>query len=131
MTGTHSLLMNAGAKNSELEAENARLRGEDPKALPSPESERVITPSESDIVPPAEQGKLYLGPVVGPDANKARRRAPAQRRRTQEGSAARPEAWERKPTAEAILRRLRRRAPPPRRIAGCNLAIRPPADIPG
>src|SRR5262249_50566228 len=39
------------------------------------------------------------------------RGASAQRRRTQEGSATRPEAWERKPTAEAVLRRLRRRAP--------------------
>src|SRR5262249_41741011 len=36
------------------------------------------------------------------------RGAPAQRRRTQKGSATRPEAWERKPIAEAILRRLRR-----------------------
>ena len=57
---------------AELEAENVRLRGEDSKALPSPESERVITPSESDIVPPGEQGKLYVGPVVGPDDHKAR-----------------------------------------------------------
>ena len=40
------------------------------------------------------------------------RGASAQRRRAQEGSATRPEAWERKPTAEAVLRRLRRRAPP-------------------
>jgi len=39
------------------------------------------------------------------------RGASAQRRRTQEGSATRAEAWERKPTAEAVLRRLRRRAP--------------------
>src|SRR5262249_30054592 len=40
------------------------------------------------------------------------RGASAQRRRTQEDSATRPEAWERKPPAEAVLRRLRRRAPP-------------------
>src|SRR5262249_19047827 len=39
------------------------------------------------------------------------RGASAQRRRTQEGSATRSEAWERKPAAEAVLRRLRRRAP--------------------
>src|SRR5262245_35414472 len=39
------------------------------------------------------------------------RGASAQRRRTQEGSATGPEAWERKPTAEAVLCRLRRRAP--------------------
>src|SRR5262249_59566220 len=45
------------------------------------------------------------------------RGASAQRRRTQEGPVTRPEAWERKPAAEAVLRRLRRRAPP-RRITG-------------
>src|SRR5262249_16323746 len=42
--------------------------------------------------------------------------ASAQRRRTQEGSATGPEAWERKSTAEAVLRCPRRRAvllPPP------------------
>src|SRR5262249_5527675 len=41
------------------------------------------------------------------------RGASAQRRRTQEGSATRPEAWERKPTAEAVLR-LRPSASRPR-----------------
>src|SRR5436190_18321944 len=35
------------------------------------------------------------------------RGASAQRRRTQEGSATRPEAWERRPTAETVLRRLK------------------------
>jgi ABC-type nickel/cobalt efflux system permease component RcnA len=34
------------------------------------------------------------------------RGASAQRRRAQEGSVTRPQAWERKPTAEAVLRRL-------------------------
>jgi len=46
---------------AELEAENARLRGEDPKALPSPESERVITPTESEVIPPGEIGEFYVG----------------------------------------------------------------------
>jgi len=49
----------AQARIDELEAENARLRGEAP-ALPSPEAEL--------IVPPGEQGKLY----VGPDDHRAR-----------------------------------------------------------
>ena len=39
---------------AELEAENARLRGEDLKALPSPPEARAITPSESEIIPPGE-----------------------------------------------------------------------------
>jgi hypothetical protein len=38
------------------------------------------------------------------------RGASAQRRRPQEASAARPEAWKRKPTAEVVLRFVRRRA---------------------
>src|SRR6516162_2892916 len=50
------------------------------------------------------------------------RGASAQRRRTEEGSATRPEAWERKSTAEAVLRRLRRRAPPAEgRVRGAGL----------
>src|SRR5438132_315947 len=55
------------------------------------------------LLPAATAAKLDL--VIQSD-----RGASAQRRRTQEGSATRPEAWERKPTAEAVLRRLRRRA---------------------
>jgi len=39
---------------AELEAENARLRGEDLKALPSPPEARAITPSESEIIPLGE-----------------------------------------------------------------------------
>ena len=35
-----------------------------------PKGEQLV--SESDIVPPGEQGKLYVGPVVGPDDHKAR-----------------------------------------------------------
>src|SRR5262245_14793508 len=54
--------------------------------------------------------------VVATDADEAAYKvtgaASAQRRRTQEGSATRPEAWEWQPAAEAVLRRLRRRAPP-------------------
>src|SRR5215467_11016516 len=61
----------------------------------------------------------------------------AQRRRTQEGSATRPKAWEQKPTAEAVLRGARHRrtdqflsrrratAPDPHRVQkiACSLAI--------
>jgi len=58
----------------ELEAENLRLRGQggqDPKALPAQaKSERVITPSESEIIPPSEQTdsdrNLYRGPPRPP-----------------------------------------------------------------
>ena len=49
---------------AELEAENARLRGEDPKALPSPESERVITPTESEVIPPGEIGVAQIEMVA-------------------------------------------------------------------
>src|SRR5215472_16968868 len=56
------------------------------------------------------------------------RRASAQRRRTQEGSATRPEAWERKPTAEAVLRRVRRRAPPAA-CFGVNMSLKKPRKL--
>src|SRR5262249_44295324 len=42
-------LQAAQARVDELEAELARLRGEEPRALPSPESERTITSDEADI----------------------------------------------------------------------------------
>src|SRR5262249_12434245 len=54
LSGLMPDLPSAQARIDELEAEIARLRGEDPKSLPAPESERVITPSESDIVPSGE-----------------------------------------------------------------------------
>src|SRR5262249_56342797 len=54
------------ARIAELEAELGALRN----ALPPPE--RTITPRDGDIVPPGEQGKLYVGPVVGPDDHRAR-----------------------------------------------------------
>ena len=64
------------ARIAELEAENARLRGE-PAALPAP-GDRVITPSESDVVPPNEQPgrNLRVGKQVGPDDHKAMRPKP-------------------------------------------------------
>jgi len=46
---------------------SVRLRG-----LPAPEGERVIDPPTSDIVPPGEQGRLYVGPPPGPDDPKPR-----------------------------------------------------------
>ena len=51
-------------ENASLREEVARLRG-----LPAPEGERVIDPPTSDIVPPGEQGRLYVGPPPppGPD----------------------------------------------------------------
>ena len=57
----------AQARIDQLEAELARLRGEDPKLLAAPsgipESEReVITPTESEIIPPAEIGDLNMVP---------------------------------------------------------------------
>ena len=49
-------------ENASLREEVARLRG-----LPAPEGERVIDPPTSDIVPPGEQGRLYVGPSpLGP-----------------------------------------------------------------
>jgi len=51
-----------------LRKDVARLRG-----LPAPEGERVIDPPTSDIVPPGEQGRLYVGPPpLGPDDPKPR-----------------------------------------------------------
>ena len=58
---------------AQLEDENALLRGE-PKALPSPEAEKVITPSLGDIVPPGEQGVFYAGKRPGPDDHKVLKR---------------------------------------------------------
>jgi len=55
-------------ENASLREEVARLRG-----LPAPEGERVIDPPTSDIVPPGEQGRLYVGPPPpGPDDPKPR-----------------------------------------------------------
>src|SRR5262249_52385118 len=49
---------------AELEAENARLRGEDPKALPSPEaSPRELT--ESELISPGEIPELNMNPKRG------------------------------------------------------------------
>jgi len=43
------------------------------KATNAPEGERVIDPPTSDIVPPGEQGRLYVGPPPpGPDDPKPR-----------------------------------------------------------
>ena len=60
-------LASAQARIDELEAENARFRGEEPKLLAAPsgipESEReVITPTESEIIPPGEIGDLNMVP---------------------------------------------------------------------
>jgi hypothetical protein len=55
-------------ENASLREEVARLRG-----LPAPAGERVIDPPTSDIVPPGEQGRLYVGPPPpGPDDPKPR-----------------------------------------------------------
>ena len=55
-------------ENASLREEVARLRG-----LPAPDGERVIDPPTSDIVPPGEQGRLYVGPPpLGPDDPKPR-----------------------------------------------------------
>ena len=44
------------------------------KATNAPEGERVIDPPTSDIVPPGEQGRLYVGPPPpGPDDLKHKR----------------------------------------------------------
>jgi hypothetical protein len=58
------------ARIAELEAENARLRGE---PLTGPDGERVIDPPTGDIVPPGEQPgrNLRVGKQVGPDDHKA------------------------------------------------------------
>jgi hypothetical protein len=60
---------------AEFEPGNDRLRGDSPKALPSP-SAKVITPTESDIVPPCEIGEFYVGHRPGPDDHRATRRPP-------------------------------------------------------
>lgn len=59
-----------------LREENQALKfwADDAKALSAPESERVITPSESDVVPPGEvPGRnLRTGKQVGPDDHRVR-----------------------------------------------------------
>jgi hypothetical protein len=64
----------------EAHAEIERLRG-NPDALKfwaGPESERGITPSESDVVPPGEQPgrNLRVGKQIGPDDHKVTRQKP-------------------------------------------------------
>jgi hypothetical protein len=62
------------ARIAELEAENARLRGE-----PFPEGERVITPREADVTPPSEQTggrNLRVGMRPGPDDHRVTRPKP-------------------------------------------------------
>jgi hypothetical protein len=76
LSGPMADLAAAQARIDELEAENARLRGEDPKALPSPAPERVITPTEADIVPPGEQGEFYAGKRLTPDDHRVMRPKP-------------------------------------------------------
>jgi hypothetical protein len=61
----------AAARASEMETIASEME-RDPAVLRRLESERVITPSLGDIVPPGEQGQLHVGPVVGPDDHKAR-----------------------------------------------------------
>src|SRR5215472_13681747 len=82
-------------------------------------------------LPPRPQGAARRAVRRGRRCRRSRlqgdRGASAQRRRTQEGSATRPEAWARKPTAEAVLRRLRRRAPP---IAGKPHILSPKRRLP-
>ena len=67
-------LPTAQRRIDQLEAENARLRGEEPKALPSPESDRVIDPPTGDIVPPGEW--RGVPPMPGPDDHKVMRPKP-------------------------------------------------------
>ena len=76
-------LASAQARIDELEARLAEFEsGNSPKALPAPEakapeSERVIDPPTSDIVPPGEQGRLYVGPPPpAPDDHRVRRPGP-------------------------------------------------------
>src|SRR5262249_12295481 len=62
----------------ELEAENLRLRGQggqDPKALPAPEAkaDRVITPSESEAIPPGEIPELNMKARPGRDDHRVKR----------------------------------------------------------
>jgi hypothetical protein len=68
------------ARIAQLEAENARLRGEDPKALQAPEAEaeteRVIDPPTSDIFGPREFAESDPGPRPGPDDHKVLRPKP-------------------------------------------------------
>jgi hypothetical protein len=62
----------------EAHAEIERLRG-NPDALKfwaSPESERVVTPGEADVVPPGEQGECYAGKRFTPDDMKVMRPKP-------------------------------------------------------
>ena len=67
----------AQARIDELEARyepgNDRLRDDSPRALPSPETERVITPPLSDITPPGEIAKVRVGMEPGPDDHRANR----------------------------------------------------------
>jgi len=64
----------AQVRIDELEA-RLGLRGDSHKTLPSPDA-KVITPSLGDIVPPGEQGELYVGHRPGPDDHRATRRPP-------------------------------------------------------
>src|SRR5262249_42929378 len=62
----------------ELETENLRLRGQggqDPKALPAPEAkaDRVITPSESEVIPPGEIPELNMKARPGRDDHRVKR----------------------------------------------------------
>jgi hypothetical protein len=66
----------AQARIDELEARLAEFESANsPKALPSP-SAKVITPRESDIVPPGEIGEFYVGHRPGPDDHRATRQPP-------------------------------------------------------
>jgi hypothetical protein len=58
----------------------------------------------------AARGAVRGGRRCGRSRIQSGQGASAQRRRPQEASAARPEAWKRKPTAEVVLRFVRRRA---------------------
>src|SRR5262249_911590 len=54
----------------ELERENAELRGRplaNGQDLPAPEAERVITPTESEVIPPSEQSDHPRNQGYAPD----------------------------------------------------------------
>jgi hypothetical protein len=96
----------AQARIDELEAllaGNDRLGGDSPKALPSP-SAKVITPTESDIVPPGEIGEFYVGHRPGPDDHRATRRPPVIDGEVIPSKSAPPKRTQQGPITEAEAR---------------------------